>query len=250
MYAAISGPGPGSTVLGDTSVLAYFLNSNTAGQAIVLVLIALSVIAWAIMFGKYRDLRVFEQDNLALADWLDRQPRVLALDPEPVDGSPYGALLAAALAALKPPAASADDGDTESLALRVRQLENALQRTVSAQAMRYEARMVLLGSIVAGAPFLGLLGTVWGVMDAFGAMAATGSSHLMALAPGVSGALLSTVAGLLVAIPAAFGYNYLLLRARTAIVALENFASALADRIEAELRHPVSARQPHWTAAR
>ena len=70
--------------------------------------------------------------------------------------------------------------------------------------------MVMLGSIVTGAPFLGLLGTVWGVMDAFGGMAGAGSASLQGLAPGVSGALLTTVAGLVVAIPSVFGYNYLL----------------------------------------
>jgi biopolymer transport protein TolQ len=94
--------------------------------------------------------------------------------------------------------------------------------------------MVLLGSIVTGAPFLGLLGTVWGVMDAFGGMAGAGSASLQSLAPGVSGALLTTVAGLLVAIPSVFGYNYLLLQTKISVVELENFSSTVADRIELE----------------
>ena len=94
--------------------------------------------------------------------------------------------------------------------------------------------MVLLGSIVSGAPFLGLLGTVWGVMDAFGSIALQSSANIQTLAPGVSGALLTTVAALLVAIPSVFGYNYLLTQSKIMITDLENFASSFADRIELE----------------
>ena len=113
-------------------------------------------------------------------------------------------------------------------------VENALQRAVSWSLLRYEGRMTLLGSIVSGAPFLGLLGTVWGVMDAFGSIAGGQGASIATLAPGVSGALLTTVCGLLVAIPSVFGYNYLLTQVKLQITDLENFASNLADRVELE----------------
>ena len=93
--------------------------------------------------------------------------------------------------------------------------------------------MYWLATIVSGAPFLGLLGTVWGVMDAFGTMDAGGAT-IEHLAPGVSGALLTTVAALCVAIPIVFAYNGLLGMTRAAMTKLENFASNLADRIELE----------------
>ena len=86
---------------------------------------------------------------------------------------------------------------------------------------------------MSGAPFLGLLGTVWGVMDAFGTMD-KGGATIEHLAPGVSGALLTTVAALCVAIPIVFAYNGLLGMTRSAMTRLENFASNLADRIELE----------------
>lgn len=73
-------------------------------------------------------------------------------------------------------------------------------------------------------------------MDAFGAVAMQNTATLQSLAPGVSGALLTTVAGLLVAIPSVFGYNYLLSRTRLLITEMENFASELADRFELESR--------------
>ena len=121
-------------------------------------------------------------------------------------------------------------------AARANYVENSLQRAISKQIVRYESKMIWLGTIISGAPFLGLLGTVWGVMDCFGSMSAQTSVTLQQLAPGVAGALLTTVAGLLVAIPAVFGYNYLTWRARTMSSELENFASLLADKIELESR--------------
>ncbi len=226
--AAIAAAGPG------TSVVAYFALSNTAGQVIVAVLILLSLVAWTIMVGKFRDLRQLQARNSHYEQLLAGQRNLLDLDPDlPAEG-PYSALVQNALEAFYHYGADLRDPDTHRAALRMGHVENAMQRAVANQTVRYESKMVLLGSIVTGAPFLGLLGTVWGVMDAFGAMAGTGSASLQALAPGVSGALLTTVAGLLVAIPAAFGYNYLVQKSRIAVVELENFASWIADRIEME----------------
>jgi len=93
--------------------------------------------------------------------------------------------------------------------------------------------MVILSSLVSGGPFLGLLGTVWGVMVTFGAL--TEKASIAQLAPGVCGALVTTTLGLLVAIPATFGYNYLLTQVKIMSTELENFASTLADRVELEL---------------
>src|SRR5262249_18639339 len=89
-----------------------------------------------------------------------------------------------------------------------------------------------------GAPFLGLLGTVWGVMSAFSGIALAaargGRTDLSAMAPGVSGALVTTVAGLLVAIPSMFGYNWLGRNLRVLTLALDNFAQELVSNMETE----------------
>jgi len=94
--------------------------------------------------------------------------------------------------------------------------------------------MIFLATIVSGAPFLGLLGTVWGVMEAFSAISVQQSASIQSIAPGVASALLTTIAGLIVAIPSMFGYNYLLASTRLLITESENYASSLADRIELE----------------
>lgn len=146
---------------------------------------------------------------------------------------PYAKMTAAATGALERAARMEVDASSQ-----MGHVENAIQRTLNTTALTYENRMILLGSIVSGAPFLGLLGTVWGVMIAFGGIAlegaAGGTASIQSLAPGVAAALLTTAAGLLVAIPAVFGYNYLLTRTKVMVNELENFSSALADRIELE----------------
>ena len=84
--------------------------------------------------------------------------------------------------------------------------------------------MLMLATAVSAAPFLGLLGTVWGVMDGFGAMAQEGAANLSAVAPGISAALLTTVVGLLVARPSSIGYNWLLEQIRQQTEFIENFS--------------------------
>ena len=114
----------------------------------------------------------------------------------------------------------------------MRVVTSAMERAVGETALRMESQMVVLSTAVSGAPFLGLLGTVWGVMDTFSDVAAAGSANLAAMAPGVSAALITTVTGLLVAIPAMFGYNYLITTLRGMIIELDNFAAELASEFE------------------
>jgi biopolymer transport protein TolQ len=218
------------------NVFTYFAQSNLAGKLVVFILMAFSVAAWSTLFSKFMDLSRLRSQNKRYERLLSQESHLLDLPPErPGKGSgPYYNVVRVALEAFFRYGGSVVDRDVQRVALRMGHVENAIQRGLAEQLIRYEDKMVLLGSIVSGAPFLGLLGTVWGVMDAFGGMAGAGSASLQSLAPGVSGALLTTVAGLLVAIPSVFSYNYLLQQTKVEVVALENFASTVADRIELE----------------
>ncbi len=225
------------------NIFVYFGQSNLAGKVIILILVVFSIVAWTVMLGKYLDLSKLRAQNQRYERLLSREANLLALDPARPGkgGGPFFNLVREGLEAFyRYGGDSTDDPDGRQAALRMGHVVNALQRGVAEQTIRYEAKMVMLGSIVTGAPFLGLLGTVWGVMDAFGGMAGSGSASLQSLAPGVSGALLTTVAGLVVAIPSVFGYNYLLQQTKISVVELENFASTAADRIELEA-HAASA---------
>lgn len=220
----------------DPNVFTYFGQSNVAGKVIIIALGIFSLLAWTVMIGKWMDLRRLRAVNLSFERKLAKESRVLALDPkDPKFGrGPYAYLSSQAIQAFFRYGGDIQTRDKHTATLRMGHVENALQRAVAEQTIEYEAKMVMLGSIVTGAPFLGLLGTVWGVMDAFGSITGQSSATLQSLAPGVSGALLTTVAGLLVAIPSVFGYNYLLTLSKMMITELENFASTMADRIELE----------------
>ena len=221
---------------GGPNVFTYLGQSNFAGKIVVLVLVICSILAWSVLCGKYMDLSRLRSQNKRYERLLSKEAHLLDLPPERQGkgSGQYYNVVRDALEAFYRYGGNMVDTDTHRATLRMGHVENAIQRGLAAQIIRYEAKMVLLGSIVTGAPFLGLLGTVWGVMDAFGGMAGAGSASLQSLAPGVSGALLTTVAGLLVAIPSVFGYNYLLQQTKISVVELENFSSTVADRIELE----------------
>jgi len=102
-------------------------------------------------------------------------------------------------------------------------VRSSLERAVSVKIDVLENRLGLLGTTVTVSPFLGLLGTVWGVMMAFAGMAQAGRPDIGAMAPGVSGALLTTVVGLVVAIPSVIGFNLLTSSTKQTITDMDNF---------------------------
>ena len=108
----------------------------------------------------------------------------------------------------------------------------ALERAASSEALSLEKGMIVLSTAVAGGPFIGLLGTVWGVMETFAGIAKANSASLTAMAPGVAGALIATVIGLLVAIPAMFAYNFMVTTIRAITQELDGFATEYATQIE------------------
>src|ERR1019366_6715296 len=142
---------------------------------------------------------------------------------------PYADLFADGVESYWRAAAISKEQGNEHSRFRLEHAENALQRALARQTLRYESSMIFLASIVSGAPFLGLLGTVWGVMEAFSSISVQQTASIQTLAPGVSAALLTTIAGLIVAIPSVFGYNILLARSRLLVTEAENYVSSLAD---------------------
>ena len=226
-YSAFSSP----FILG-SSLTDYFIQSNFAGQVIVVILVVFSVLAWGVMFCKKADLSAIEAMNAKTARLVKSKNLVEAAASNTIEG-PYAKLLKEAVNAWMTVGLGNSAEDKTS---RIAFVENTLERTLSRQIMLYNSKMTLLGTIISGAPFLGLLGTAWGVMDCFGSMSSEASVTLQMLAPGVAGALLTTVAGLVVAIPSVFGYNFLTAFSGKLTTETENFASLLADRVELEAR--------------
>lgn len=128
-------------------------------------------------------------------------------------------------------------GDARKKHISLKSMEHVkrlMENAVAQESLKLESGLILLAIAVSGAPFLGLLGTVWGVMDTFAGIARTGSATMSAMAPGVAAALVTTVAGLLVAIPSMFGYNWLVHNLRVRTVELDNFAQELVSKMETE----------------
>lgn len=216
-----------------------FRESSLPGKVIVLLLFLFSAWAWTIMLTKYWQLRRAGEatDQFLRAFRAERNPTALFTKREDYPATPLNIIYKAGCHALGAEmyACGVDPedlfmGGLASAAhrkLSLNQLETlrtVVDRNVADEALMLEDQMGLLATAVSSAPFLGLLGTVWGVMDAFGGMAASGSATLSAVAPGISGALLTTVVGLLVALPSAIGYNLLTNRIRRISVQMDNFA--------------------------
>ncbi|MDR1282628.1 MAG: MotA/TolQ/ExbB proton channel family protein [Opitutaceae bacterium] len=224
--------------LATVNIFNVFSVTDIVGQIITLSLCLASLVAWTVMFGKHFELKRIREMNHAFEQRL-RDERTL-LDQSGANSwknrrhIPYGDVYADAIDAYwRADGILRERGET-AVRARLEHAENAIQRSIARQVLRYETSMIFLATVVTGAPFMGLLGTVWGVMEAFTAVAGQQTASIQTLAPGVSAALLTTVAGLLVAIPSLLGYNFLLGKTRQLTTEIENFASSLADRIELE----------------
>ena len=220
------------------NVWQVFLTTDMVGQSIIILLAIFSIIAWAVMLGKNSELKKLRQLNFAFEQRLGQERHVLSL-PENMRNRrdiAYADLTADAIEAYWRAAAIGKEKGEDTLRGRLEHAENAIQRAIARQTLRYEASMIFLASVVTGAPFLGMFGTVWGVMEAFVSVSVMQTASIQTLAPGVSAALLTTISGLVVAIPSVFGYNFLLGRVKVMITEMENYASSLADRIELEAK--------------
>jgi biopolymer transport protein TolQ len=111
-------------------------------------------------------------------------------------------------------------------------VRNLAESFMDDQALLLESNMHLLAICVSAAPLLGLLGTVWGLLESFGDLVGAGSAMLSTVAPGISGALLTTVIGLLVAIPSAVAYNIITDQIRRVTVETDNFLQELISDVE------------------
>jgi len=226
--------------LASANLLKIFGDTDIFGQILTIGLGFFSLVAWTVMFGKYNELKRLRELNLAFEQRLREERSLLDL-PESLRNKrsiPYADLFADAVEAYWRAAAILKEKGEDNSRARLEHSENAIQRAIARQALRYEASMIFLATIVSGAPFLGLLGTVWGVMESFSAVAEqAGAASIRTLDPGVSAALMTTIAGLVVAIPSMFGYNFLLGKVKQLTTEIENYASSLADRLELESKN-------------
>src|SRR5690349_11231841 len=206
------------------------------GKAIIFILAVFSIFAWSVMASKAVQMRRARKMNRYFDAEFRSQKNVLAMHDRrvQVDGCPLFTTYQEGCLELDTRLKSSD-GRKKSISLKgMEHVKRTLERAVAQESLKLESGLILLALAVSGAPFLGLLGTVWGVMSAFSYVAMKGSADLKTMAPGVAGALITTVAGLLVAIPSMFGYNWLVHTLRVLTVELDNFAQELVSHMETE----------------
>ena len=233
-------------------------NATIEGKITVIVLLILSLFSWTIILSKIRQLNIARKTTkkFMAAYASTRDPLDIQRKGEEFDGAPaYQLYIRGAdelayqlknnpvevktVTSLIP--AGSEDANTGFLAKSKTTkismgsfdaVKVILEEAASGEAMALEKGMIVLSTAVAGGPFIGLLGTVWGVMSTFAGIAESKAATLTAMAPGVAAALVATVTGLLVAIPAMFGYNFMVTTIRHITQELDGFASRYANQIE------------------
>jgi biopolymer transport protein ExbB/TolQ len=230
-------------------------NATTEGKVTVCVLLLLSMFSWTIIITKFRQLYIARRAarKFFTSYGTTRDPLDIKKRGEEYPGAPawelYDRGAEEILYQLKNnpiqvqsvAIQSTGEGNTDHLSRAIttkistssfEAVKVVLEEAASAQAMSLEKGMIVLSTAVAGGPFIGLLGTVWGVMSTFAGIAEKNQASLTAMAPGVAAALVATVTGLLVAIPAMFGYNFMVTTIRHVTQELDGFATRYANQIE------------------
>jgi biopolymer transport protein TolQ len=232
----------------EPSIWNMIVTSSWVAKIVLLILVVFSLVSWAIiirkaaLFRKLRSRRARFFDAFAQRTSLaEAYQTTLALPPNPLTEVFKAGVRELKLLTQRPEESSFSDNPVRAREPAISILEKesiamALEREAAKQVEALEAGLPFLATTSSAAPFLGLLGTVWGVMDAFLNIGLRGSGNMAAVAPGVAEALIATVAGLAVAIPAVIAYNYFVGRVREVSDELAHFSSELISVILRERR--------------
>jgi len=232
------------------SLIDGFLGSNFMGQGIVYVQMLGSVVMFTAIVGKWKELgfvamatRRFLRDFTTCRDvleyYLSRRPDRRATGLVGIYAQTCERLLklmAPDVRALLAGHASEGAGAAAMTAREIELVKGTCEHVLDEEEIRIEFGMGVIATVVALAPMLGLLGTVWGVLDAFAEMGSAGSANLATIAPSISAALVTTVVGLLIAIPGVVCYNHLSGKLRNITADMEGFADELIGRIACEFQ--------------
>ncbi len=224
-------------------------NAGLVAKFVLLVLFFLSVVCWAIIFQKAMQFRAMTRETARFLKVYRESRRfsVVAGGAKRLRQSPIARVYSAAYQELGgtgtplpdlmdgPP----EDGEDGIGAERLESVQRAMRRVQGTEVERLERYLSFLGTTASNAPYIGLFGTVWGVMTSFHSIGTQGSASLAVVAPGISEALIATAAGLAAAIPAVVGYNYFVGKVRHWATEMDSFALELANLIERRLLRTV-----------
>ncbi len=199
--------GTAATQAHDVSMFALFLHADIIVKLVMFALLGASVWCWAIIFEKLFRLRKLfgRADAFEESFWSGNSLEELY---DRIGNRPLDPMAAIFVSAMREWRRSAARGLTDRMSLPQR-IERVMQITLGREMEHLEARMGFLASVGSTAPFVGLFGTVWGIMNSFQSIANTNNTSLAVVAPGIAEALFATALGLVAAIPAVLAYNKL-----------------------------------------
>jgi biopolymer transport protein TolQ len=214
------------------SLLEVFFQAGPMAWFVAIVLIIMSLLSWAIAFARWRHMARAQRASDTFLEAFRGSQRFseVGAAAKRLAASPLVGLFEAGYAEIdsqiKTQRAQGDPKPEPGTEYRIRSLESlqrTLRRAAGSEIRQLSKGTTFLATVAAAGPFIGLFGTVWGIMVAFQDIGVTGSTSLVAVAPGIAEALINTALGLVAAIPALLAYNYFAARLRTFRAELDDF---------------------------
>jgi len=223
------------------SLLSMILDAGLMVKFVLLVLFIFSVVSWAIIFIKYRYYLKIKKENEAFNEDYLRSSKLSDILPA---AKKYSFSTTAEvfrvgymeLTQTNKPTGDLKQGHDEISLSSLDNLERSMHKASNTEMTKLESSLGFLATTGSASPFIGLFGTVWGIMDTFKGIGARGTATLAVVAPGISEALVATAAGLAAAIPAVIFYNYFLNQSKDMVQEMENFAAEFLNIVERHLR--------------
>lgn len=218
-------------------LLRFFLSTGWVARIVLAILVLFSLASWSVILAKWRELSAARAASEKFLKVFRKASR-LNEAAEAVGrhrSSPLAVIFQAGYTELEATIRAARRTSGPEAALRVGSLtgvERSLERASAAEQERLTRALPLLATTASATPFIGLFGTVWGIMNTFHAIGATGSTSILTVAPGIAEALINTAAGLLAAIPAVVAYNHLLAKVRHVRRRMDDFRLEFLNLVE------------------
>ena len=223
-------------LLAQSGIYYAFSHSDLMGQGICVLLMIFSGVTWTVMLEKGISLKKAKKDSVEFIRLFNEKRNPLALKERAAGNpSPAAKVYTAACDRIENLHLEVPGGGRRALNdVELEVVRASMEQAVADQILLLESKMMFLATAVSASPFLGLFGTVWGITLSFTQLAIQGKAEIGTLAPGVSGALLTTVVALLVAIPSLVGYNIITILITRITVHLDNFTEEVVVRLRIE----------------
>lgn len=231
----------------DLDVIAIFMNAGLVVQLVLLLLLFFSIASWAIIFIKLRYISRSYKESASFIEffWKSRDLSNAFVKAKQMKNSPVARIFRVGYLELKKlsqsgmtHSAKSAPSENSSLGTRFTGTENlkrSLRRAINTEMTQLTQMVPFLATTGNTTPFIGLFGTVWGIMNSFRSIGLKGSANLAVVAPGISEALIATAAGLAVAIPAVIAFNHFNQKIRVIETELHSFSADLLNIIERDI---------------